>query len=110
MDHVRKTVDTLIERAEELERDLLDTKRMVNQLLTKVLHEPARYTLEPDPAEAAPVHGNWRVDEFYGLPLSSAVKRILLSRKAAGLGAATVAEIYAAMTAGGYNFETKDEE
>jgi hypothetical protein len=108
MDHIRKTVETFVAKAEQLERDLLDTKRTVNMLL-KQLGDPPRYNLETKSDETAAVHGSWRTDEFYGQPLASVVKRILLARKAAGLGAASINDIFEAMKAGGFQFGSQDD-
>jgi hypothetical protein len=109
MDHIRKTIATFVEKVEQMERDILDAKRMVN-MLYKELGEPAKYNLEVKPEEAPAVHGNWRPDEFYGQSLSGAVRRILEARKNAGLSSASINEIYEAMKAGGYQFGSQDDE
>jgi hypothetical protein len=51
-----------------------------------------------------------RPDQFYGQPLASAVRTILEMRKQQDLGAATVKEIFEALTMGGYQFNTKNDE
>jgi hypothetical protein len=109
MDHIRQTAETFIAKVEQLERELLEHKKMVNMLL-KTLGEPERYNLEPEPEAAVPVHGNWRSDEFYGQPLAAVVRKILLARKAVNLGAAPVNDIYAAMKEGGFDFGSQDDE
>ena len=49
-------------------------------------------------------------DQFYGQGLSTAIRMYLEMRKASGLSAANVNDIYEAVKTGGYKFETKDEE
>lgn len=61
-------------------------------------------------SEETVVTGPIRPDQFYGQPLAGAVRVILEMRKAANLGAATVNEIYDALKAGGFKFDTKTED
>lgn len=51
-----------------------------------------------------------RSDEFYGRALSTCVREVLQMRKTAGLGPASIEDIYAVMKDGGYAFESKDVE
>ena len=51
-----------------------------------------------------------RSDQFYGQTLTAAIRNYLEQRKASGLGAAAVQEIYQAIKDGGYKFETKNDE
>lgn len=51
-----------------------------------------------------------RRGQFYGQPLATNVRAILEMRRAAGLDAASVNEIYQALLDGGYAFEAKDHE
>ncbi|MGE0062336.1 MAG: hypothetical protein AB7T86_09685 [Xanthobacteraceae bacterium] len=51
-----------------------------------------------------------RSDQFYGQPLASAVRTILEMRRQQNLGAASINEIYEALVAGGYLFNTKSED
>jgi hypothetical protein len=48
-------------------------------------------------------------DTFYGKKMQTAVREFLEMRKLQNLGPATPREIYTTITAGGYQFETKDE-
>ncbi len=50
--------------------------------------------------------GQLNGDEYYGKALTTAVRLVLESRKAAGRGPATINDIYESMTAGGYQFGT----
>ncbi|MBI1830369.1 MAG: hypothetical protein HYR84_02825 [Planctomycetes bacterium] len=54
--------------------------------------------------------GPLRGDEYFGQPLQTVVREVLVSRKSSNLGPASVAEIYSAMLGGGYQFESRDEE
>ena len=58
-----------------------------------------------------PQHSGFRLrsDEYYGRPAVDVIRTILEKRKRANLGAATVSEIYNAMVAGGYQFQTDND-
>jgi len=51
-----------------------------------------------------------RADQFYGQPLSTAIRTYLEMRKASGFGAASLGEIHNAVRTGGFAFNTRDEE
>ncbi len=53
--------------------------------------------------------GTMRRDLFYGVPLASAIRDYLKMRRSSGVGPATVNDIHAALTQGGFKFETKNE-
>lgn len=108
MDHIQKSIETLVEKIREQENELLQTKHAVNALRA-VLKQPPLYT-DLDADKPAASLNNLRGDEFYGQPLSTVVRRILEARKAAGDGAASVNEIYDSMVAGGFKFETNNED
>ena len=78
----------------------------MNTLCTVAKREKM-YQLE-EQAEVVP--SRIRPDQFYGQPLASAVRTILEMRKQQDLGAATVKEIFEALTMGGYQFNTKNDE
>jgi hypothetical protein len=48
-------------------------------------------------------------DTFYGKKLQTAIREYLIMRKAQGAGPATPREIYDAITKGGFQFDTKNE-
>lgn len=81
-----------------------ETKRLINSLCKRAKMSP-RYELEDMGASVGPI----RSDQYYGQPLSTVVRDILVRRKASGLGAATVNELYDMMKKGGYQFEVKDD-
>jgi hypothetical protein len=109
-DAMSKTVDQVIsELAAEItvdEATLRKKKETVNTLCGAVNRPPA-YALE-SAASAAPTQ--IRSDQFYGQPLAGSVRTILEMRRAQNLGAATNREIYDALKAGGYEFDTKSED
>jgi hypothetical protein len=69
--------------------------------------EPRIYAIIDERPSESP---GFRSDEFYGQPLSTVVRTILEKRRAANLGAASVAEIYDAMEQGGFSFGSSNSE
>jgi hypothetical protein len=109
-DPMSKTVDQVIsELAAEItagEASLRKKKETVNTLCGAVGRPPA-YALE-NAATALPTQ--IRSDQFYGQPLAGSVRTILEMRRAQNLGAATNREIFDSLTAGGYEFDTKNDD
>ena len=99
-------IDEIVREVEKLETQLRDRKNTVNTLCGVAKREPL-YVLD-DPTEAVP--NRIRSDQFYGQPLASAVRTVLEMRKQQNMGAATVNEIFDALTAGGYTFNTKNDD
>jgi hypothetical protein len=98
------TIQDLQAQVRETERELAETKRTVNFLCRRIGRDAVYQDTEPINSLAGT-----RSDEFYGKPLASAVRTILERRAAASLGAASVDTIYAAMKAGGYLFDAKND-
>lgn len=105
-----KTLDQAIEeivgQIGKLEAEIRDKKSTVNTLCG-VAGREAMYELDA-PETAVP--SRIRSDQFYGQALATAVRTILEMRKAQNLGAATVKEIFEALTMGGYTFNTKTDD
>jgi hypothetical protein len=101
-----EAIDELVAEIAAAEADLRKKKETVNTLCT-VDGRPAAYVLT-DLASSIPT--KIRADQFYGQPLASAVRTILEMRRQQDLGAATNNEIYDALVAGGYQFNTKSED
>jgi hypothetical protein len=105
-----KTLDQAIEELvadiSSMEGMIRDKKKTVNTLCG-VAGRDDLYKLDT-PEEAVP--NRIRPDQFYGQPLASAVRTILEMRRQQNLGAATNNEIYDALTAGGYQFQTKSDD
>ncbi|HTU68241.1 MAG TPA: hypothetical protein VMF52_20020 [Steroidobacteraceae bacterium] len=88
------------------------TKTAIN-VLCDLAGEPPMFTDIGDAPSvsttpAAPAAPAIRPDQYYNKPLATCVKAVLAERKAQG--PMSVADIYAVLKAGGYNFETKDPE
>jgi hypothetical protein len=109
-DPMSKTVDQVItELAAEItadEANLRKKKETVNTLCGVVGRPPA-YALE---SATASVPTQIRSDQFYGQPLAASVRTILEMRRAQNLGAATNREIFDALTTGGYEFDTRNDD
>lgn len=106
---------------ETLERRLSEMERKANALIDVINDLRREDGLPPRPpfgggggTGTESVAGTSTVtqikpDTFYGKKLQTAVREYLEMRKLQNLGPATPREIYATITAGGYQFETKDE-
>jgi hypothetical protein len=106
-DAVLSTIDLVVAQVAEIDQQLLEKKRMVNDLC-KLAGRPPMYS-DADLASRAgskPI----RPDEYYGKPLATVVRLVLERRDAMGLGAATVNEIYDEMAAGGFHFGGKNDD
>ena len=100
---VEETLNIVLEQLHELERQATAKKRTVNDLC-RVLGRPVMF----EDTEAATGFST-RPDEYYGRPAPEVIRSILEKRKQANLGAATIGEIYAAMNAGSYHFQTAND-
>jgi hypothetical protein len=105
-DDILSTIEVLSARVRVREEEANKLKKLVNELCTEAGVE-LRYAIS---LESGGVSTAIRSDQFYGQTLTAALKNYLDSRKAGGLGAASVDEIYRAVKAGGYKFETASEE
>lgn len=106
-DHIQLTIGDIKKQIGELETELAHKKRMVNDLY-EIAGLPKFYTITDDSQQ--PDISAIRRDQWYGQPLSTAIREYLEMRRAANLGPATVIEIFDALTTGGFKFETKDDE
>jgi hypothetical protein len=103
---VDQAIDEIVAEIGQLEGQIHDKKKIVNTLCV-VAGRDELYTLEaPDTA----IPNRIRPDQFYGQALATAVRTILEMRKQQNLGAATVNEIFDALTTGGYTFNTKSDD
>jgi hypothetical protein len=100
---VQETLDIILGQLAEIERQAADKKRTANDLC-RVLQQPPMFA-DADAASSATT----RADEYYGRQAPDVIRSILEKRKRSNLGAATVPEIYAAMIAGGYQFQTENQ-
>ncbi len=104
---VIKTIEMVQGQIREVEDQLRDKKRMVNDLCRLAGRDPLYSDADTG---ASGVVASIRSDEFYGKPLATVVRSVLEKRGAANLGAASVAEIYDAMVQGGYEFKGKNDD
>jgi hypothetical protein len=104
---VSKTIELVQGQIAELDHQLLEKKRMVNDLCRLAGQSPLYGDAELASSLAARAI---LPDAYYGKALATVVRLVLERRKASGRGAATVNEIYDDMVAGGYNFAGKNDE
>jgi len=104
--HLQKTVDDLMEQLNQLEKQVVETKRMINGLCALNKVPPMFEILDTDGPALTSIKG----DTFYGQPFATAATTYLRMRKAKNLGPATVAEIYEALKLGGYQFDATNED
>jgi hypothetical protein len=105
-DDILNTIEVLTKRVVGKEEEANKLKKLVNELCAEAAIA-ARY---PNIVEAGVSIGAIRPDQYYGQPLTAAIRSYLEQRKASGLGAAALTEIYSAIRDGGYKFETKSED
>jgi hypothetical protein len=106
MNELQKAIELVLAKLREQEAQVAETKTAINALC-KVAGQPIMF---PDVGAAPGANTAFRSDQFYGQPLTKVVRDILAARKAQNLGAASVGEIYNAMSAGSYNFDTSSTE
>jgi hypothetical protein len=107
MEHIDKTIEELRVKIAEKESELAGMKKTVNQLCILANHGPI-YINEVEPEKSST--GLLRGDEYYMQPIAKVIGLILDKRKMSGTGPATIKEIYDDMRAGGYKFDSKDDE
>src|SRR5690349_12766590 len=106
-EHVTQTIALVQQEIDSLTQQLAEKKRMVNGLCNLIKQPPMYADADLIPSSGM---GPTRADEYYGQPLATAIRMILERRQLAKLGPATVNEIYDALIAGGYKFNTTVEE
>src|SRR5438552_2733635 len=105
--NIKTAITVLINRIRSKEEEVNGLKRTVNEM-AKDAGQEAPF---PHVAGADSIGdiSSLRPDQFYGMTIGVAARAYLEMLKASGGGAATVNNIYAALCAGGYAFETSDE-
>jgi hypothetical protein len=106
-EHVLPTIELIQQQIADLDKQLTEKKRMVNDLCA-LIGRPSIYS-DSDLASRSTA-ATTMPDQYYGKGLAPVVRMILEKRKAMGLGAATVNEIYEEMTIGGYHFQGKNDD
>jgi hypothetical protein len=102
IEHVKKTLNLVLDQVQDLERQVIDKKKTANDLC-RLIQQPLIFQ-GVDSFSGFTV----RSDEYYGKQIVEVIRSILEKRKAANLGAASVAEIHDSMLAGGYQFQTQN--
>ena len=101
-----QAIQVLREKLRALEDEAAEWKKTINRLYVGE-NEPAPY---PDAtANSSGSLGPLRSDQFYGSTLAEAAQEYLERRKSAGLGSASVNDIYKSLKDGGYKFDTSNE-
>jgi hypothetical protein len=101
---VQETLEIILEQLRDLDLQAAEKKRTANDLC-RVLHQPPIFETIESMASGV----STRPDEYYGRQAPEVIRSILDKRKQANLGAASVSEIYEAMIAGGYYFQTAND-
>lgn len=104
-DDILNTIGVLTKRVEAKEEEANKLKKLVNELCEEA-GVAVRY---PNIATSGTI-STIRSDQFYGQTITAAIRNYLEQRKASGLGAAGLNEIYLAVRDGGYKFESKNED
>jgi len=105
-DDIVNTIEVLVAKVRGKEDEANKLKHLVNELCSEAC-VAIRY---PNVAQNGGVSLAIRADHFYGQTLTAAIRNYLEHRKASGLGAATVVEIFRAIRDGGYKFESRSEQ
>jgi hypothetical protein len=102
-------VHRLVKGIEELEAQVTQKKRLVNEICREYGQPPRFADVDAPKTSAISARGR---DVFYGRPLATVMREFLELRGPSargGLGAATVNEIYDALVGGGFKFDARDE-
>jgi len=106
LETIRKAIPAMQSKVQELERQLLEQKRTVNGMCAAVGEPPTYADVEPT---ANSSNFGIQSDSYFGKGLATAVRDILVRRKAAGLGAAPLDVIFDLMKFGGFRFDARND-
>lgn len=104
-ENILNTIEVLAGKVALKEEEANKLKKLVNELCAEI-GEPLRYA---HIAESGAGISSIRSDQFYGQPITAAIRDYLKLRESAKLGAASINEIYAAIKEGGFKWDTKNE-
>jgi hypothetical protein len=107
MSDARRMLADLQDEIRKQEAKTAEDKRFANKLCERMGMPPAYAVTEP---QESSIPLSIQADQFYGQPLAGAIRTILEMRRALKQGPAGLNDIYSALIAGGYKFETKNEE
>ncbi len=101
MDHFDQSIAALRETLREQEQKVVETKRLINALSEAAGRGPVFQDVD---VVSHSTLTSIQPDTFYGQPLNTSIRTVLEMRKVAGLGPATVREIYETLLKGGFEF------
>ncbi len=104
--HIDQSIATLLDQLRQVQQKEVALKQSIN-VLAGSAGRPALFS-ESELGTSGTI-ASLRPDAFYGKPLGDSVKRILEMRDAAGLGPATVREIYDLLIKHQYQFTAANE-
>jgi len=104
---VLNAIEVFKNRVKDKESELNRLKKAVNDMALDANLPPVYSSIASENVGSV---ASIKSDQFYGQGLSTAIRMYLEIRKASGLSAASVNDIYEAVKGGGYKFETKDVE
>jgi hypothetical protein len=107
MSDARQWLAELQDEIRKQEAKTAEDKRFANKLCERLRIPPA-YVITDQQENSVPL--SIQADQFYGQPLAGAIRTILEMRRALKQGPAGLNDLYGALVAGGYKFETKNEE
>jgi hypothetical protein len=93
-------IETLVQELKKQEAEVLETKRMVNNLLRRIGKPEMFGDIEDGPAHRP--SASIRPDQFYGRPLATAVQEILEIRRQA----TPAEELMKVLLSGGFDFDS----
>jgi hypothetical protein len=105
-DPIDQTINSYCAKIQEHERAAAKIKALINSML-ELDGRPPMFT-EVELQTSTPTL-NIRPDQFFNRPFASCVRTVLEARAGMKQGAASVDDLYAALIAGGFNFDQDDE-
>lgn len=107
-DHIRQTIADLQDELRQQEAAALDTKKLINLLCDRA-GLPKLYC-DQELQISGSVSMSIRSDQFYGQPLVTALREVLIMRRTLDQGPATINDLFASLIEGGFAFDTKNED
>lgn len=107
-ERLKAAIEEIEAQIKSKEAEIINPLKITVNQLCQLVGEPARYQIDGTGAPGQPNTKtfNWRADQFFGRPLAQCVTEYLEARETAGLErAASVDDIYEALSKGGYKFE-----
>ena len=102
-EHISKTIEEMVSKVEEHEAAAIQAKRLVNQLC-EFAKLPPRYA-DADLQTSGVASLVVRRNSFFGRPLTTVVREYLEMRQKAGMGPASLSDIYQALKEGGFDLD-----